>query len=167
MFDGLANLVDLDYQGPANFLGASWSGFGGDTIAIADYYVSFGTNRRFPKLRANIVGVNRVERGKTSVLFEGLDLIPRGPKYYCTVVGEAGNRQRATTVCHLVRRGNIVRVGVFLDFVSPTTRAPHGVHVRGAERNRVDPHGGGIERVPLRCRTGSRSATGTRLSRGT
>ena len=98
VFDGVANLVDLDFQGPTTFLGASWSGFGGETIAIADYYVSFGTNRRFPKLRADIVGVNRVERGKTSIRFDNLDLIPRGPKYYCTVVGEAGNKQRATTV---------------------------------------------------------------------
>ena len=74
-------------------------GFVGETIAIADYYVSFGTNRRYPKLRADVVGVQRVVRGSPNFIkFDNLDLIPRGPKYYATVVGEAGNRRRATTV---------------------------------------------------------------------
>ena len=45
--------------------------------------------------------------------------------------------------------GNIVRVGVFLDFVWLTTRTPHGgaSYVRGARRNRIDRHGGVIERL--------------------
>ena len=43
------------------------------------------------------------------------------------------------------KSGNIFRVGIFLDFVGLTTRAPHGgascrsaSHVRGANRNRID-----------------------------
>ena len=36
------------------------------------------------------------------------------------------------------KSGNIFRVGIFLDFVRLTTRAPHGAHVRRAERNRID-----------------------------
>ena len=36
------------------------------------------------------------------------------------------------------KRGNIFRVGIFLDFVRPTTRVPHGSHVRRAKRNRID-----------------------------
>ena len=50
--------------------------------------------------------------------------------------------------------GNIFRVGVFLDFVrrSGTTRTPHGgaSYVRGAKRNRIDPHRGEIERLETR-----------------
>ena len=53
--------------------------------------------------------------------------------------------------------GRIFRVGMFLDFVrrSGTTRTmhPHGgvpQYVRGARRNRIDPHRGGIERL-LAC----------------
>ena len=50
--------------------------------------------------------------------------------------------------------GNIFQVGIFLDFVRLTTRTmhPHGAHVRGARRNRIDPHGGGIERLVTRTR---------------
>jgi len=36
------------------------------------------------------------------------------------------------------KSGNIFRVGIFLDFVRPTPRAPHGAHVRRAKRNRVN-----------------------------
>ena len=46
------------------------------------------------------------------------------------------------------------RVGIFLDFVWLTTRLPHGAYVRRARRNRIDPPGGGIER--LGARTGRR-----------
>ena len=40
-------------------------------------------------------------------------------------------------------------MGIFLDFVwrSGTTRTPHGAYARRARRNRIDPHGGGIERL--------------------
>ena len=50
------------------------------------------------------------------------------------------------------RQGNIFRVGIFLDFVRLATRTmhPHGAYVRGAKRNRVDPHRGGIERLTMR-----------------
>ena len=37
-------------------------------------------------------------------------------------------------------------MGIFLDFVRLTTRTPHGAYVRRARRNRIDRHGGGIER---------------------
>ena len=51
------------------------------------------------------------------------------------------------------------RVGIFLDFVWLTTRTmhPHGgpQYVRGARRNRIDPHGGGIERPTTRTWPGS------------
>ena len=45
------------------------------------------------------------------------------------------------------KSGNIFRVGLFLDFVWLTTRTPHGAYVRRARRNRIDPHGGEIERL--------------------
>ena len=43
---------------------------------------------------------------------------------------------------------------MLLDFVKLiyTTRTPHGVYVRGARRNRIDPHGGGIERRTTRTK---------------
>ena len=41
------------------------------------------------------------------------------------------------------------RVGIFLDFVWLTTRTPHGAYVRRARRNRIDRHGGEIERLAL------------------
>ena len=48
--------------------------------------------------------------------------------------------------------GNMLQVGIFLDFVRLATRTPHGVasYVRGARRNRIDRHGGGIERLTPR-----------------
>ena len=45
------------------------------------------------------------------------------------------------------KSGNIFRVGIFLDFVWLTTRTPHGAYVRRARRNRIDRHGGEIERL--------------------
>ena len=47
------------------------------------------------------------------------------------------------------KSGNIFRVGIFLDFVWLTIRTmhPHGASVRRARRNRIDPHGGEIERL--------------------
>ena len=45
------------------------------------------------------------------------------------------------------RSGNMFRVGIFLDFVWLTTRTPHGEYVWRARRNRIDPHGGVIERL--------------------
>jgi hypothetical protein len=36
------------------------------------------------------------------------------------------------------KSGDVFRVGIVLDFVRPTTRAPHGAHVRRAKRNRFD-----------------------------
>jgi len=52
------------------------------------------------------------------------------------------------------KSGNVFRVGIFLDFVWLTTRTMHPhvgpQHVRGARRNRIVPHGGGIERLAAR-----------------
>ena len=67
----------------------------------------------------------------------------------------AGLAHGPVSVDHLVTKksGSIFRVGIFLDFVwrSGTTRTegPHGGAscVRGARRNRTDPHGGEIERL--------------------
>ena len=55
------------------------------------------------------------------------------------------------------------RVGIFLDFVWLTTRTPHGgaSYVRGARRNRIDRHGGGIERL-AGTRTSSRTSSSSR-----
>ena len=56
------------------------------------------------------------------------------------------------TICQLVtakKSGNIFRVGIFLDFVWLTTRTPRGAYARRARRNRIDRHGGGIERLAL------------------
>ena len=54
------------------------------------------------------------------------------------------------------KRGKIFGVGIFLGFVrrSGTTRTPHGgaSYVRGTKRNRIGPHGGGIERLSTRTR---------------
>ena len=41
-------------------------------------------------------------------------------------------------------------MGIFLDFVWLTTRTPHGAYVRRARRNRIDRHGGEIERLATR-----------------
>ena len=51
------------------------------------------------------------------------------------------------------KSGNIFRVGIFLDFVWLTTRTmhPHGAYVRRARRNRIDRHGGVIERLALQA----------------
>ena len=62
------------------------------------------------------------------------------------------------------KSGKIFRVGIFLDFVWLTTRTmhPHGAYVRGARRNRIDRHGGGIERLALQAspsRTGGWTCT--------
>ena len=55
---------------------------------------------------------------------------------------------------------SVFRVGNFLDFVWLTTRTmhPHGAYVRVAERTRIDPHWGGIERLLLRTRAGGRGS---------
>ena len=60
------------------------------------------------------------------------------------------------THTYLLTKGTIFRVGLFLDFVWLTTRTPHGAYVRGARRNRIDPRGGGIERIGTRTRGGGR-----------
>ena len=43
-------------------------------------------------------------------------------------------------------------MGIFLDFVWLTTRTHHGAYVRRARRNRIDRHGGEIERLALQVR---------------
>ena len=64
------------------------------------------------------------------------------------------------------KSGNVFRVGIFLDFVRLTTRAegPHGAHVRGAKRNRIDRRSRII--LPLLCRprTNSRRSIWSALS---
>ena len=49
------------------------------------------------------------------------------------------------------KTGKTFRVGIFLDFVWLTTRTPHGAYVRRARRNRIDRHGGEIERLALQA----------------
>ena len=49
------------------------------------------------------------------------------------------------------KSGKMFRVGIFLDFVWLTTRTPHGAYVRRARRNRIDHHGGEIERLALQA----------------
>ena len=52
------------------------------------------------------------------------------------------------------RSGKNFRVGMFLDFASPSTRTegPHGAYayVQMSGRNRIDPHWGGVERLVTR-----------------
>ena len=48
------------------------------------------------------------------------------------------------------RSGNIFLVGIFLDFVRLTTRAPHGARARGANRNRIDRRSRFILPLPFR-----------------
>ena len=65
------------------------------------------------------------------------------------------------------KSGNIFRVGIFLDFVWLTTRTPHRAYVRRARRNRIDRHGGGIERLTGGTRTtGGPPGSGARQSPG-
>ena len=61
------------------------------------------------------------------------------------------------------RSGNIFRVGIFLDFVGLTTRAPHGAHARRAERNRIARRSRMI--LPLLFRPLRRSTSTSRTSR--
>ena len=49
------------------------------------------------------------------------------------------------------KSGKNFRGGIFLDFVWLTTRTPHGAYVRRARRNRIDRHGGEIERLALQA----------------
>ena len=48
------------------------------------------------------------------------------------------------------RSGNIFWMGIFLDFVRLTTRAPHGARARGAKRNRIDRRSRFILPLPFR-----------------
>ena len=41
------------------------------------------------------------------------------------------------------------RLGCVLGFASSPTRTPHGVHVRGAQRNQTERHWGEIERLTM------------------
>ena len=56
------------------------------------------------------------------------------------------------------KSGDILRVGIFLDFVRLTTRTEglRGAYVRGAGRNRIDPHRGEVERLGTRTGRGGR-----------
>ena len=58
------------------------------------------------------------------------------------------------------KSGKIFRVGIFLDFVWLTTRTPHGAYARRARRNRIDPHGGGMERLTTRTWRGVAAGSG-------
>ena len=80
-------------------------------------------------------------------------------------VGGGGGRARVMA-CAQKKSGHTFRVGIFLDFVRVTTRTmhPHEAYVRGATRNRIDPHGGGIERLAARTRWSSVSC-GSKISR--
>ena len=57
------------------------------------------------------------------------------------------------------KSGKMFRVGIFLDFVWLTTRTPHGAYVRRARRNRIDSHGGEIERLALQGAAGPTSTS--------
>ena len=62
-------------------------------------------------------------------------------------VPEPRHRERPD---HIAKQsGNVFRVGIFLDFAGSSTRTggPHGAYVQMSGRNRIDPHGGGIERL--------------------
>ena len=65
----------------------------------------------------------------------------------------SATRTKGTSCSRWKKSGNICRVGIFLDFVWLTTRTmhPHGAYVRRAERNRIDRHWGGIERIRYCC----------------
>ena len=56
-------------------------------------------------------------------------------------------------------------MGIFLDFVWLTTRTPHGAYVRRARRNRIDRHGGEIERLALQATCGASGTTCTPATR--
>ena len=62
--------------------------------------------------------------------------------------GSIGTRTGGTLT---KKSSKFFRVGIFLDFVWLTTRTPHGAYVRRARRNRIDRHGGDIERLGLQA----------------
>ena len=66
------------------------------------------------------------------------------------------------------KSGNVLRVGIFLDFAWLTTRTPHGgaSYVRRAGRNRIDRHGGEIERLALQAKAKAVEGRTGRLSLG-
>ena len=90
---------------------------------------------------------------------DGIELLPMGVILNGSHRGvdEELHRRRHRVACDGLLKttgGNIFRVGISLGFVrrSGTARAegPHGVYVRGAERDRIDPHRGEFERLGTR-----------------
>ena len=69
---------------------------------------------------------------------------------HCTLASRVASSVGSSTLRDLITKkgGSVFRVGIFLDFVRLTTRTmhPHGAYVWTARRNRIEPHGGGIER---------------------
>ena len=67
-------------------------------------------------------------------------------------VGAPQQQRRLNKALPMIKSSNVFRVGIFLDFVGLTTRTegPHRAYVRGAKRNRIDRHRGGIERLATR-----------------
>ena len=57
------------------------------------------------------------------------------------------------------KSGDSFRVGIFLGFASESARTPHGVKVQMGGRNRIDPRGGGIERLAARTGLGGAGCT--------
>ena len=74
--------------------------------------------------------------------------------------------QARAPVLRAKKSGKNFRVGIFLDFVWLTTRTmhPHGAYVRRARRNRIDPHGGEIERLVTRTTSPARGSTPALMS---
>uniref|UniRef100_A0A1I8J5S5 GPS domain-containing protein n=1 Tax=Macrostomum lignano TaxID=282301 RepID=A0A1I8J5S5_9PLAT len=102
VFDGSIAGIDLHKQKSYTQLSCNWMGFGNDTILInpnggsnsvdklgqrqaIDYYeVAFGTDRRYPKTRDNVLPFVNVGQNKTFTAYD-LDLVPIKGIYYATV----------------------------------------------------------------------------------
>ena len=98
---------------------------------------------------------HRQHRHSTVSTSEGADADADTPTVGGSVLVRRGVRRHRE---HLLRKraGGVFfsRVGIFLHFVRLTARTvhPHGAHVRGAKRNRIDRHWGEIERLTTRTR---------------
>ena len=84
------------------------------------------------------------------------------------VVGRPCRRRQKWRGLLAKKSGNVFRVGIFLDFASSSTRAPHvcvcGAYVQMSGGNRIDLNGGEVERLGTRTfdRNGELAGDGDR-----
>jgi len=95
--------------------------------------------------RIDAMDTREVERSDDLIVVR--DIYKEFPKFGC-----GGSKTKVAVDGTLTKKsGKLFWVGIFLDFVWLTTRTPHGAYARGARRNRIDRHGGEIERLALQA----------------